>query len=308
MAGLHRLSFRPSRRMRRAALRFRRAAGGVAAVEFALILPLMLLLYLGSAETTQAVISSRKAAVASQAISDIVTQQYVSVSGVSGTNVVTDAMMGNLFNAAAMLMQPFSTANLNVDVAAVSFKQYNAAPADGTPIAKLYNPTTSTIGATPTAGAANAGYAAWVRWVVAPASLPSGSSTLTSTAALARACTNSAASGSHSPAPVALTPDATASDKPSATTLSTALYPTSAGNSIILTDLSYSYTPTFGATIAKFNWSQSTSSPLTTTNTMFNTPRDPSWSTTSCTGATSSDHWICYSSASTTVAASCAYN
>ena len=52
---------RPSRRVLRLYVKLRRATGGVAAVEFSLLLPLMLMLYLGSAETTQAVMSGRKA-------------------------------------------------------------------------------------------------------------------------------------------------------------------------------------------------------------------------------------------------------
>ena len=55
--------------------RFRDASEGVAAVEFALIAPLLLLLFLGTVETSYAVAVDRKLSRASSAIADLITQQ-----------------------------------------------------------------------------------------------------------------------------------------------------------------------------------------------------------------------------------------
>ena len=43
--------------------RFVRNAGGAVAIEFALVLPLILVLYYGMAETTQALLASRRVSV-----------------------------------------------------------------------------------------------------------------------------------------------------------------------------------------------------------------------------------------------------
>ena len=124
---------RPSRRVLRLYVKLRRATGGVAAVEFSLLLPLMLMLYLGSAETTQAVMSGRKAALAVKTLSDLVSQQ-------AANTIMTDSTMGNIFDAAAAIMQPFQSSQavtgtsspcgltLCLDVSGVSFTAYTSDP------------------------------------------------------------------------------------------------------------------------------------------------------------------------------------
>lgn len=99
---------------------------GIAAVEFALILPLMLTLYLGSAELTQGVMASRKMTLVSRTISDLAAQQA------SGTPM-TDATMTSIFNAAAAIMSPFDVSTLKMTISAVEFV------ANGTPTSYTAN-------------------------------------------------------------------------------------------------------------------------------------------------------------------------
>ena len=80
------------------ASRARRDKGGVAALEFALLLPVMLLMYFASAEVTKAVMASRKVTAATRAMSDLLAQQ---------ANSVTDTTLADIFAAAKPVMSPF---------------------------------------------------------------------------------------------------------------------------------------------------------------------------------------------------------
>ena len=104
-------------------LRLRADRRGVAAVEFALILPLMLLLYLGTAELTQGVMASRKTTLVSRALSDLVAQ-------LAAGSTMTDAQATNVFNAATAIMTPFSTSTLKMTITSVEFVA-NGAAANG---------------------------------------------------------------------------------------------------------------------------------------------------------------------------------
>jgi Flp pilus assembly protein TadG len=100
-----------------AVLRWRRLCAdrrGVAAVEFALILPLMLVLYLGTSELTQGVMASRKATLVARALSDLTGQ-------LAAGNTVTDTEATNIFNAATAVMSPFSTSSLKMTITSVEF-------------------------------------------------------------------------------------------------------------------------------------------------------------------------------------------
>jgi Flp pilus assembly protein TadG len=282
MNGFRMRKFRPSRRILRAMVRLRRATDGVAAVEFALILPFMLMLYLGSAETTQAVMASRKAAVSVKTLSDLVSQQA------SNTNM-TDDTMGNIFNAASTIMQPFGSdsAVLSMNVSAVSFTAWTSAPAAAMK-PYVWVPTQSATASTFTPTSTDPGYAAKVRWSVSPSTINTGSGnqTMNNAAALTRTC------GANPLTPVASTV------KPTASNLQQGLYGT---GSIVVADISYAYTPTFGASIVSWtnSFSWSTSSGMTSANTTYMQPRN-TWSKcpeASGTGAT--DTWICYSARET---------
>lgn len=88
---------------------------GVAAVEFALIVPLLLLMYLGSLDVTRGVMASRKVDILSRTISDLVAQQTT----VSATPSSTVAL---IFTTAAAIMAPYTTTGLKLTVSAVDIK------------------------------------------------------------------------------------------------------------------------------------------------------------------------------------------
>lgn len=79
--------------------RFCRAQAGVAAVEFALILPIMLLVYVGTIEASSLISMDRKVQSASGAIGDLVARS-------NGT--ITGAELADYIGAAGGILTPFS--------------------------------------------------------------------------------------------------------------------------------------------------------------------------------------------------------
>ena len=71
---------------------------GVSAVEFALLLPLMLTLYLGTVEVSQGIAADRKVTLTARTVADLVAQ----VSSINNTD------MTNSLNAAAAVIAPYS--------------------------------------------------------------------------------------------------------------------------------------------------------------------------------------------------------
>lgn len=90
--------------------RFARDRRGVSAVEFALILPLMLVLYFGLVEVSQGVIVDRKVKLTARTVADLVSQ----VATIDNSGI--DAAIG----ASAAIIAPFSVANAKVIVSVVS--------------------------------------------------------------------------------------------------------------------------------------------------------------------------------------------
>jgi len=78
--------------------RFRRADAGVSAVEFALLLPLMLMLYAGCVEVTGALTVDRKVSRAASTIADLVSQE---------TSIST-TQMSNIFDATSAILEPYN--------------------------------------------------------------------------------------------------------------------------------------------------------------------------------------------------------
>lgn len=95
----------------RASLRqFLHNTAGVSAVEFALILPVMLTLLFGSVEVANILIADRKTANIASAAADLVAQAIT----------VNDADMANIFFAADAIMQPFDPAFVTIVIASVT--------------------------------------------------------------------------------------------------------------------------------------------------------------------------------------------
>jgi len=102
-------------RMRRRAFELRGNNNGVAAVEFAMIIPLMAAMLIGTNEFAAGVAIDRKVTIMARTLSDLTSQN----------TEVTDAKLTNFFNAGKSIMTP-----------------YPSAPVQGT-ITELYiNPTT----------------------------------------------------------------------------------------------------------------------------------------------------------------------
>lgn len=114
-------------RMLAALRRLRSERDGIAAVEFALILPLMLLLYFGSFEITQAVRASRKVDLVANALANLASQQLTCTGG-SGVCLTEADMTGanGIFTAAAAIMSPYPTTNLTMTVSQVNISTYNS--------------------------------------------------------------------------------------------------------------------------------------------------------------------------------------
>jgi Flp pilus assembly protein TadG len=83
---------------------------GVSAVEFAMLLPLMITLYLGSVEISQGVGMDRKVTLAARTVADLASQ----VSSIAGTD------MSNILTATSAVIAPYDTAPLKVTVSAVT--------------------------------------------------------------------------------------------------------------------------------------------------------------------------------------------
>jgi Flp pilus assembly protein TadG len=109
--------------IRSTACKLRRLAGderGVSAVEFAMLLPLMLTLYLGTVEISQGIAADRKVTLTARTIADLVAQ----VSSINNTD------MTNSLNAASAVVVPFSASNLTVVVSSVKIDANNNATID----------------------------------------------------------------------------------------------------------------------------------------------------------------------------------
>jgi len=83
---------------------------GVSTVEFAMLLPMMMTLFLGSVETSQGVATKRKVSLTAHALADLATQ-YTDI---------TNADMSNILNAASAILAPYPVAGLQVVVSELS--------------------------------------------------------------------------------------------------------------------------------------------------------------------------------------------
>jgi Flp pilus assembly protein TadG len=90
-------------------VRLGRDQRGVSAVEFAMLLPLMITLYLGVVEISQAVGVDRKVTLTTRTVADLASQ----------VTSITNADMKNLLDASAAVIAPYEAAPLKVTVSQV---------------------------------------------------------------------------------------------------------------------------------------------------------------------------------------------
>ncbi len=122
----------------RLARRFAAERGGVSAVEFAMILPLMLVIYAGCGEVTTALVIDRKVSRAASTISDLVAQQ---------TSIST-ASMNNIFDATTAILEPYDASVAKVLLVVVNITSSGQTVA----WSKARNDTAATARAAPPTG------------------------------------------------------------------------------------------------------------------------------------------------------------
>lgn len=89
--------------------RFKRDASGVSALEFALIAPVLIAMYLGSAELTMAISADRKVTSATMAVADLVTQD----------DLITDAELNDIYAAGDAIIFPNDPTSLTFRITSV---------------------------------------------------------------------------------------------------------------------------------------------------------------------------------------------
>lgn len=104
-------------RLPRLARRFARDSRGVSAVEFALVLPLMMTLFLGGTEISQAISASRKVTLVSRTVADLTSQ----------SSTISTPQMTSILDASAAVLSPFSGNSLKVTVSQVKIDANGAA-------------------------------------------------------------------------------------------------------------------------------------------------------------------------------------
>jgi Flp pilus assembly protein TadG len=95
-----------------------RDEGGTAVVEFAFLLPIMLMLFIGVVEVTNVLRLDRKVVAAAQATADLVTQR----------REVSDAQLNDILRAAELILEPFPASALSIGIAGVQFDAEDGDP------------------------------------------------------------------------------------------------------------------------------------------------------------------------------------
>jgi Flp pilus assembly protein TadG len=96
-------------RARRSVRRLRRDERGISAVEFAMLAPLMVVLYLGGVEISQGIAIDRKVTLVARTLGDLTAQ---------ATSVTSSDMTG-IFKAAAAVVAPFDDKQLTIKITSV---------------------------------------------------------------------------------------------------------------------------------------------------------------------------------------------
>jgi Flp pilus assembly protein TadG len=89
---------------------------GVAAVEFALLLPILMLLYFGVVELTQGIMTQQRADHAAATVGDLVAQ----------SSTLTSADVTDIFSVGAAVMYPYPTTSLKLRVSSLTADVHGA--------------------------------------------------------------------------------------------------------------------------------------------------------------------------------------
>jgi len=104
-------------RLSRSLGRFRRDRRGVSAVEFALLAPIMIALYVGSVEISDAVSADRKVSLTAAALANLTAQ----------VTTISSADMTNILDASSSIIAPYDTGKLKITVTCLNIDANKAA-------------------------------------------------------------------------------------------------------------------------------------------------------------------------------------
>ena len=108
----------PVRRCKNAVAILARDEGGIVAVEFALILPVMLVLYLGLVEFSQGYRVSQKLDLLAHTLSDLTAQQLTGGQA-NGQAGIDETTIDSIFSSAIPVMAPINSANVQMTISEV---------------------------------------------------------------------------------------------------------------------------------------------------------------------------------------------
>ena len=104
--------------MRKLIRHIARDDGGNATVDFAFLLPIMLMLFIGVVEVTNLLRVDRKVVTAAQTTADLITQR----------REVSNAQLDDFLRAAELIFEPFPAAAVGVGIAGVRFNPNTGSP------------------------------------------------------------------------------------------------------------------------------------------------------------------------------------
>ena len=99
--------------VRRACARFERACDGVSAIEFALVLPVLLTIWAGMAEYSHAVDNWRKVTLLARTVSDLTAQGDTQ-------NPIGATLMSDILAASSLVLKPFDAGTVKIVVSAMA--------------------------------------------------------------------------------------------------------------------------------------------------------------------------------------------
>jgi Flp pilus assembly protein TadG len=105
-------------RMRLAAARLQKDSSAVAATEFAVIVPLMLVLFFGTVEFSSGVAVDRKVTMTARTLSDL-TSQAPPPTPTTPYSIVNDAYLQNVFTAGIAILTPYPSTPVNTTISEI---------------------------------------------------------------------------------------------------------------------------------------------------------------------------------------------